>query len=148
MRTWNIVKVVLRDGAYEPVQMTEGAAGWDVRTNIKEPITVEPWKRVTLPTGVCVQLPPGTYWDGRARSGLSFNHGLMLINGAGVIDEDYRNEIRFQYLNAGEQPYTFNPGDRIGQVILTRYIGQFIDVVDELDDTERGGGGFGSTGKA
>jgi dUTP pyrophosphatase len=141
------ILIELSFDAKMPVRSTSGAAAWDIHACLDEPRTVQPGSRITIPTGVSVALPAGFYWDMRARSGLAFKHGLMLINGAGVIDEDYRGITQVQYFNAGEKPYTFHNGERIAQVILTRYFDQEFEEVDELPDTDRGTGGFGHTGK-
>jgi dUTP pyrophosphatase len=100
-----------------------------------------------IKTGVSVQLPKGTYWDIRIRSGLSTKHGIMLLNGCGVVDEDYRGIVGIPVINAGKDPYTFKPGEKVAQALLLRYEEQEIEIVDELEDTQRGARGFGSTGR-
>lgn len=142
-----VIKIVLEPGAKVPKRSTTGAAAWDVFANISEPVTLGPGEKVILPTGIKAQIPQGYYWDGRARSGISMNHGLLLLNGAGVIDEDYRGISAFGYYNSSSEPYTFVPGEKIGQVILQKYYDQEFEIVDKLDGTERGDGGFGSTGR-
>lgn len=142
------VKIKLDPGAKVPYRSTSGAAGWDVFANISAPLVLNPGKRAVIPTGVSVQLPEGYYWDGRIRSGLSTKHGIMLLNGAGVIDEDYRGMTGVPVINMGEVPYTFQPGEKIAQMILTRYEIQEFEVVEELDDSERGDGGYGHTGRS
>lgn len=140
------IKIKLLPGAIAPKRMSEGAAGWDVHAYIQEPVTLQPGEKAGISTGVMAALPPGYYWDGRARSGF-VKYELILLNGAGVIDEDYRGVTQFYYKNLSNVPYTFNPGERIGQLILKKYEEQEYEIVDELPDTVRGAGGFGHTGK-
>ena len=141
------VQIKLAPGAKIPTRATEGAAGFDVYAYIDEPITCSPGEKVMIPTGVMAALPEGYYWDGRARSGISTKHSLILLNGAAVIDEDFRGVTQFAYFNLGGEPYTFEPGERIGQLILTAYETPEFQEVDILPETIRGTGGFGHTGR-
>ncbi len=153
------IKIKLRPGAKMPYRSSAGAAGWDLFAYIEEPITIEPLvhfrsddekplrKPYMIPTGVCVELPPGTFWDVRIRSGLAAKHGLILANGAGVVDEDYRGEVFVPIVNLSNKPYVVQPGEKIAQAILMRYETQEFQVVEELSGTERGISGFGSTGR-
>jgi dUTP pyrophosphatase len=141
------VKIKLEKGAKAPVRSTTGAAGYDIFAHIDFPRTLLPGHKIRISTGISVEIPRGHYWDVRARSGISIKHGLMLLNGAGVIDEDYRGIIQVAYYNSSSLPYTFTPGEKIAQVILQRYYEQEFEIVDELEDSERGIGGFGSTGR-
>ncbi|WP_100523450.1 dUTP diphosphatase [Mycobacteroides abscessus] len=142
------VKIQLEEGAIMPKRSTPGAAGWDVFAWIDQPITLNPGEKVNIPTGIRVELPRGTYWDGRVRSGLSTKHGIMLTNGAGVIDEDYRGIVGVPLIHMGKEPYTICPGEKIAQMILKRYEVQDLEWVETLTDTDRGEGGFGHTGKS
>ena len=141
-----------------PYRSSAGAAGWDLFAYIDQPLVIEPLIRFRgedehfrapymIPTGVCVELPPGTFWDVRIRSGLAAKHGLVLANGAAVIDEDYRGEVFVPIVNMSNQAYVVQPGEKIAQAILLRYEVQEFQVVDELSETARGTGGFGSTGR-
>lgn len=143
-----MIKLKLEPGAKMPHRSTEGAAGWDLFANLKNEITIGPGETLMIPTGVSVQLPKGTYWDIRIRSGLSTKQGIMLLNGCGVVDEDYIGIVHVPVINAGKNPYTFQPGEKIAQALFMRYEVQEFEIVDKLEDTDRGTGGFGSTGKA
>lgn len=141
------VKIALEHGAKMPLRSTEGAAAWDLFAHINEPVTLYPGDVFNIPTGIKVQLPRGHFWDVRIRSGLSTRYGIMLVNGAGVVDEDYRGIVHVPVIHLGDDRYKIQPGEKIGQAILQKYCEMEFAVVDQLDDTERGEGGFGSTGK-
>lgn len=142
------IKIKLEPKAKIPHRSTEGAAAWDLFACTDGHIILLPGHRIMIPTGVSVQLPKGYYWDIRIRSGLSTKNGIMLLNGCGVVDEDYRGIVGVPVINAGENIYTFVPGEKIGQALLLKYEEQEFELVDELEETERGQGGFGSTGRA
>jgi dUTP pyrophosphatase len=142
-----MIKIKLAEGAKMPHRSTEGAAGWDLFSKYDFPITFEPGYSAIISTGVSVALPEGYYWDLRVRSGLSTKHRMMLLNGAAVIDEDYRGEVGVPLINVGEEPYTIQPGEKIAQVLLKKYEEQDFEPVDDLPDSGRGSSGFGSTGK-
>ncbi len=132
-----------------PSYATSGSAGLDLRACIDAPVAVAPGQRVTIPTGFAVALPdPGWVALIYARSGLAVKHGVTLSNCVGVIDSDYRGEIKVGLVNLGGKDYTIEPGERIAQMVITPVAQAKIEVVDELDDTGRGAGGFGSTGKS
>lgn len=137
----------LTDNAKIPQRATEGSAGYDLCTCIAEPVTIEPGERCVFPTGIAVALPQNTAGMIYTRSGLGIKHGIHVTNGVGVIDWDYRGEIRVGLHNLSHEAYTVNPGDRIAQLILTPVLTPEVQEVAELDDTDRGAGGFGSTGK-
>lgn len=141
------IKIVLEPGAKMPVRSTEGAAAWDLFANISCSTKIYPVETMIISTGVRVQLPKGYYWDIRIRSGLSTKHGIMLLNGCGVVDEDYRGIVRIPVIHMGDRPYVIEQGEKIGQAILQRYTEQEFEIVDKLDSTERGEGGFGHTGR-
>ena len=129
-----------------PEYKTEGAAGMDLCAAISEPVTLKPLERTLIPTGLKIELEHGYEAQIRPRSGMSIKHGITLINCVGTIDEDYRGEIFIPMINLSSTPYTIEIGERVAQMVIARYSSVVIQVVDELDDTERGSGGFGSTG--
>ena len=130
-----------------PAYQTEGSSGMDLYAGISEPITIKPLERKLIPTGIKIELPIGYEAQVRARSGLSIKHGLTLINGIGTVDSDYRGELCVPMVNISNEEYTINPNDRIAQMVICKYEKVDIHVTDELSDTERSVGGFGSTGK-
>lgn len=128
-----------------PEYKTLGSSGMDLQVDIVEPITLQPLERALVPTGLYMELPLGYEAQLRARSGLSTKHGITLINAVGTIDSDYRGEIRIGLVNLSQQPYTIHPGDRVAQMIISRYEQAEILVVQTLEESDRGEGGFGST---
>ena len=141
----NKIRIVSRSG-YMPEYATEGSAGADLRAYIEEPVTLLPGERRLIPTGLFVELPPGIEAQVRARSGLSVKHGIGLVNGVGTVDSDYRGEWKVPLINWGSEPYTIHNGDRIAQVVFSSYIQASFDLVEKIDETARGEGGFGHTG--
>ncbi len=129
-----------------PSYETNGSAGADLRACLDEPITLMPGERRLIPTGMYVELPEGIEAQIRARSGLSIKHGVTMINGVGTVDSDYRGEWNIPMVNLGQEPYTINDGDRVAQAVFAKYDRADFVLVEEVNDTERGGGGFGSTG--
>lgn len=140
-----IIRVKSKSGNM-PSYETSGSAGADLRACLEEPITMMPGERRLIPTGMYVELPDGVEAQIRARSGLSIRHGITMINGVGTVDSDYRGEWNVPMVNLGQEPYTINDGDRIAQAVFSRYEKAEFILADEVNDTERGGGGFGSTG--
>ena len=131
-----------------PGRATAGSAGMDLRALLEEPLTLEPGGRASVPTGIAIGLPsPETVGLVFARSGLAIKHGLALSNGVGVIDSDYTGEIRVGLVNLSDTAYTIQPDERIAQLGVMPVCLPDILEVEELDQTERGAGGFGSTGK-
>ena len=130
-----------------PEYKTEGAAGMDLCAAISEPITLQPLERTLIPTGLKIELEHGYEAQIRPRSGMSIKHGITLINCVGTIDEDYRGEVCVPVVNISNEAYTIQPEERIAQMVIAKYEQAKIKVVTELTDTERGTGGFGSTGK-
>jgi len=131
-----------------PVYATDGAAACDLCACIEEPVTIAPGKLAALPTGIAISLPSPDYVAlVFARSGLGVRHGISLSNGVGVIDSDYRGEISVGLCNLSDAPYTIQPGDRIAQLCFMPVCRALFQVCEKLDQTERGAGGFGSTGK-
>ena len=139
-------KVVSKSG-HMPEYATAGSAGADLRAYLPEgPVTLKPGERRLIPTGLFVELPEGVEAQVRARSGLSIKHGIGLVNGVGTVDSDYRGEWNVPLINWGQEEYTIHNGDRIAQVVFSRYIQVEFEAADSIDDTERGAGGFGHTG--
>ena len=130
-----------------PEYKTEGAAGMDLCAAISEPIELKPLERKLIPTGLKIELEHGYEAQVRPRSGLSIKHGITLINCVGTIDEDYRGEVCVPIVNISNEAYTIQPDERIAQMVIARAEQAKIEVVTGLTDTERGEGGFGSTGK-
>ena len=130
-----------------PEYKTEGTAGMDLCAAISEPIELKPLERKLIPTGLKIELEHGYEAQVRPRSGLSIKHGITLINCVGTIDEDYRGEVCVPIVNISNEAYTIQPDERIAQMVIARAEQAKIEVVTELTDTERGEGGFGSTGK-
>jgi dUTP pyrophosphatase len=140
------IKIVSSNGTL-PRYETKGAAGMDLRALLGEPIVLNPGERCLVPTGIYIELPEGYEAQIRARSGLAIRHGIGLVNGIGTIDSDYRGEIKVGLINWGEESFIINNGDRIAQMVVTRYETVEWEPVDELGDSLRGAGGFGHTGR-
>lgn len=132
---------------FVPEYKTAGAAGMDLCAAITEGITLKPLERRLIPTGLKIELEHGYEAQIRPRSGLSIKHGISLINCVGTIDEDYRGEVCVPVVNLSNEEYTIQPDERIAQMVIARVEQAKIEVVTELSETERGEGGFGSTGK-
>ena len=131
-----------------PAYASAGAAGMDLLAAVTDALTIAPAGRALVPTGIAIALPPGHELQVRPRSGLALRHGIVLPNSPGTIDEDYRGEIMVILLNAGDAPFTVTRGMRIAQAILAPVLRAEWDEHDQLDDSARGAGGFGSTGTA
>jgi dUTP pyrophosphatase len=131
-----------------PAYETPESAGMDVRAAITEPLILQPGERTLIPTGLKIALPPGTEAQIRPRSGLAFRHGITMLNAPGTIDSDYRGEVKVLAVNHGSEPFTVERGDRIAQMVIAPVFRAVINTVESLEDTERGEGGFGSTGKS
>ncbi len=131
-----------------PFYASAGAAAMDLCACMDAPVTIPAGQRVTLPTGIAIALPDAGYVAlVFARSGLGIKKGICLSNGVGVIDSDYRGEISVGLFNSSQEPYTVQPGERIAQLAVVPVVQARIQLTDTLDETERGAGGFGSTGK-
>lgn len=131
-----------------PFYATAGAAAMDLCACMDAPVEVAPRALVSIPTGIAIALPSAQYVAlVFARSGLGIKHGVAPANCVGVIDSDYRGEIMVGLQNSGESDYTIQPADRIAQLMITPVVQALVELVDELDDTDRGTGGFGSTGR-
>jgi dUTP pyrophosphatase len=141
------IKIKLSEGAKMPLRSTDGAAGWDLFAHIEKPFILQPGNSVVISTGIAIALPNNHYWDLRVRSGLSTKHQIILLNGAAVIDEDYRGIVGVPLYNLSNTAYKIQPGEKIAQAILKHYHKQEFEIVEELPTSERGARGFGSTGK-
>ena len=131
-----------------PAYETPGAAGMDLRAAVDEdqPVVLRPGARVAVPTGLAIALPPGHEAQVRPRSGLALRNGVAPLNSPGTVDADYRGEIKVILINLGEEDFVIRRGDRIAQLVIAPVVQATWREVDSLDETERGGGGFGSTG--
>lgn len=141
------VQVVNKSKHDLPTYATELSAGMDLRANIDEPITLNPLQRVLVPTGIFIALPQNYEAQVRPRSGLALKHGITVLNSPGTIDADYRGELKIILINLSDEPFIINDGERIAQLIMARCEQAFLEEVEVLDETERGTGGFGHTGK-
>lgn len=141
------VKIVNKSPWPTPAYATEKSAGMDLKADITEPVVLNPLERAMIPTGLFIALPDGTEAQVRPRSGLAAKHGISVLNSPGTIDADYRGEIKVILVNLSNDPFTINPGERIAQLVVARYEKVVWDGVEILDETERGIGGFGSTGR-
>lgn len=130
-----------------PQYETPLSAGMDLRANISAPITLAPMERCLVPTGLYISLPEGYEAQVRPRSGLALRSGIGVLNSPGTIDADYRGEVGVILINFSQEPFTIHDGDRIAQMVVTRHESVEWRPVDMLDETERGAGGFGHTGK-
>ena len=129
-----------------PSYETSGSAGMDLPAAIEETIVVESLERTAIPTGLQIAIPSGFEGQVRPRSGLAFRHGLTVTNAPGTIDSDYRGELKVLLVNLGKEPVTIQRGMRIGQLVIAPAVQASVSEVATLDETERGAGGFGSTG--
>jgi dUTP pyrophosphatase len=140
------VPISLGTGARAPVYATAGSSGLDLCARLDNPVELKPLERALVPTGLFVAIPPGHEAQIRPRSGLAHRFGLTVLNTPGTIDADYRGEIKVLLVNLGSQPYTVRDGDRIAQMVFGALSRARWKIVDRLAQTERGEGGFGSTG--
>ncbi|MFP5520010.1 MAG: dUTP diphosphatase [Bdellovibrionia bacterium] len=131
-----------------PAYQSAGASGFDVRAQLTEPLRLEPGQRALVPTGLSFEIPLGFEIQARPRSGWAAKHGLTLMNTPGTIDADYRGEVKIIVANLGQEPFTIQDQDRCAQLVICPVYQAAFEVVDSLGDTERGAGGFGSTGKS
>lgn len=140
------VKIKKQQGAETPVYQSPGSAGADICAFLDSDMTIEPGKTVLVPTGLFLEIPDGYEAQIRPRSGLALKHGITLLNSPGTIDSDYRGEVKIIITNLGDEPFVITSGMRIAQMIFSRYYrGHFFEE-DELKETERNHGGFGSSG--
>jgi dUTP pyrophosphatase len=136
------------EGLSLPKFETAQAAGTDLRAALDAPVTLAPGERQLIPTGFCMALPAGYEAQVRPRSGLALRNGITVLNSPGTIDADYRGEVGVLLINHGSEPFTVNRGDRFAQMVLAPVTQGTFEIVTELNETERGAGGYGSTGTA
>jgi len=142
------IKIVNKSHHALPEYATALSAGMDIRANIDEPVKLKPLERRIIPTGLFIALPEGFEAQLRPRSGLAIKHGLTLLNSPGTIDADYRGEIGVILVNLSSEPFVINDGERICQMVIAPFAKAGWQQETSLDDTERGEGGFGHTGKS
>ena len=140
------IKVVNRGHQQLPAYATPQSAGMDLRANLDEPVVLHPLERRLIKSGLHIALPQGYEAQVRPRSGLALKHGITVLNTPGTIDADYRGEIGVCLVNLSQEDFTVNDGERIAQMVIARHEQAEFEVVDELDETERGQGGYGHTG--
>ena len=141
------IRIVNRSPYPCPAYATAQSAGMDLRACTDAPLVLEPLQRVLVPTGLFIALPAGYEAQVRPRSGLAAKHGITVLNAPGTIDADYRGEIKVILVNLSREPFEICPGERIAQLVIAAHVQAEWEEVSVLDETERGAGGFGSTGK-
>ena len=141
-----VVKIVNQSPYPCPSYATEQSAGVDLKANLAESVTLQPLQRTLVPTGLFIALPAGYEAQVRPRSGLAAKHGVTVLNTPGTIDADYRGEIKVILVNLSDCAFTIEPGERIAQMVFARAEQAQFEEVESLDETQRGAGGFGSTG--
>lgn len=141
------IKIVNKGHQPLPEYVTPGSVGMDLRADIDNPILLKSLDRKLIPTGLHIALPEGYEAQVRPRSGLAIKHGITCLNTPGTIDSDYRGDIGVELVNLSREDYVVQPGERIAQMVINKIEKIEFELVDELDDTERGEGGFGHTGK-
>jgi dUTP pyrophosphatase len=141
-----LVRFTAKNGAVAPGYKTEGSAGADLRACLDESVTLAPGERTAIPTGLCIELPCGYEAQVRPRSGLALQKGLTCLNSPGTVDSDYRGELKVILVNLGSDPATIESGDRIAQLVIAPVVRARFEKAESIGSTERGSGGFGSTG--
>lgn len=141
------IVVKKKDGVALPSYATEASSGLDLEAFLDEPVVLEPFARALIPTGISLSIPLGFEAVIRPRSGIAHRYGVTVLNTPGTIDADYRGEVKVLLINLGNQPFIINNGDRIAQMVFQRIVPINWKLAEELPDTKRGQGGFGSTGK-
>ena len=141
------LKVINKSKHALPKYETEQSAGMDVRANIEEPIILKPLERILIKTGLFLEIPAGYEVQVRPRSGLAFKHGITVLNSPGTIDADYRGEVGVLLINLSNEDFAINDGERVAQLVVAKHENPLLVEVNELNESERGAGGFGSTGK-
>ena len=140
------IKVVNKGHQLLPRYATAQSAGMDLRANLDAPIVLRPMQRQLVPTGLHIALADGFEAQVRPRSGLALKHGITVLNTPGTIDADYRGEVKVLLVNFSDEEFVINDGERIAQMVIARYEQASFEQVDELDETDRGSGGYGHTG--
>lgn len=141
-----ICKIINRSSNPLPHYASPASAGMDLRANLSAPLVLNPLERALVPTGLFIELPDGYEAQIRSRSGLAVNQGVIVLNSPGTVDSDYRGEIKVILVNLSNQPFTIQHGDRIAQMVVARHESVAWEVVEELADSKRQTGGFGSSG--
>ncbi|HEY6162035.1 MAG TPA: dUTP diphosphatase [Bacteroidia bacterium] len=141
------VKIINRSKHPLPAYATAAAAGLDLRANLESPVVLKSLERALVPTGLFMELPVGYEAQVRPRSGLAAKHGITVLNSPGTIDADYRGEVKVILVNLSNDDFTINDGERVAQLVIAKHEQAEWIEVDELQESERGAGGFGSTGK-
>jgi dUTP pyrophosphatase len=141
------IKIINRSNNPLPKYETKGSAGMDLRANLSEAITLQPMERRLIPTGISIELPQGYEAQIRPRSGLALKKGITCVNSPGTIDSDYRGEVGAILINLSSEAQVIEHGERVAQMVIAKYITAIFEEVSVLSETERGAGGFGSTGK-
>ena len=140
------IKVVNTGHQQLPAYATSQSAGMDLRANIDEQIVLKPFERRLIPTGLHIALPVGFEAQIRSRSGLALKHGITVLNSPGTVDADYRGEVMVLLVNLSQEEFIINDGERIAQMVIAKHEQGILELVEELDETERGAGGYGHTG--
>ncbi len=140
------VKVINKGRQPLPAYATKQSAGMDLRANIDDPVVLHPMERRLIPTGLFIALPEGYEAQVRPRSGLALKRGITVLNSPGTIDADYRGEVGVLLINLSQEDFTIEAGERIAQMVIARHEQADFQLVEELDETERGAGGYGHTG--
>jgi dUTP pyrophosphatase len=141
------VKIINTSDLPLPQYQTELSAGMDIPAYIESSVTLQPGDRTLIPTGLFLEIPPGYEMQIRPRSGLALKHGVTVLNSPGTVDADYRGEIKVLLINHGQEPFVISKGDRIAQMILAKHEVISWEATSQLNTTERGNGGYGSSGK-
>lgn len=141
-----LVRYRVEDGVLAPSYQSSGSSGMDVRAHLSESLVIKPGRSALVPTGLYLEIPSGYEVQVRSRSGLALKNCIMVLNSPGTIDSDYRGEIKVILMNLSSEDFVINNNDRIAQLVLSRYEKAELVLSDQLEETERGSGGFGSTG--
>jgi dUTP pyrophosphatase len=141
-----VIDIVNKSKHPLPSIATPGSAGLDLKANLDQDIRIKPLERVAIPTGLFISIPLGYEGQIRSRSGLSFKHGIIVINAPGTIDSDYRGELKILLINLSNEDYIVHDGDRVAQLVISSYAVPEWNLVNDLDKSQRADNGFGSTG--
>lgn len=142
-----VIKIINTSGNDLPGYATEGSSGMDIRANLQQPVVLQPLERAMIPTGIFLEIPYGYEAQMRPRSGLAHKQGITCLNSPGTIDSDYRGELKVILINLSPQPQTIANGERVAQVVIAKVEKAVLKVVENLEMSARGEGGFGHTGK-
>ena len=141
-----MIKIKVINKGSQPAYATPQSAGMDLRANLDTPVTLRPMQRMLIGTGLHIALPEGFEAQIRPRSGLALKHGITVLNSPGTVDADYRGEIKVLLVNLSDTDFVVNGGERIAQMVIARHEQAVFETVEELDETQRGEGGYGHTG--